>query len=93
MPIPRSRLPKLPPWQVAFDGKEDSVIFALSARSADRRTVAVYDIKKVLDGKVPDPILEPNDIVYLPPVPLKQFITSGGLGTVLGLVDFALIFR
>jgi polysaccharide export outer membrane protein len=59
----------------------------------DHRTVAVYDIKKVLNGKVPDPILEPNDIVYLPPVPFKQFITSGGLGTVLGLVDFALIFR
>jgi polysaccharide export outer membrane protein len=59
----------------------------------DHRTVAVYDIKKVLDGKVPDPILQPNDIVYLPPVPFKQFITSGGLGTVLGLVDFALIFR
>jgi polysaccharide biosynthesis/export protein len=59
----------------------------------DHRTVAVYDIKKVLDGKAPDPILEPNDIVYLPPVPFKQFITSGGLGTVLGLVDFALIFR
>ncbi len=59
----------------------------------DHRTVAVYNIKKVLDGKVPDPILEPNDIVYLPPVPFKQFITSGGLGTLLGIVDLALIFR
>ena len=59
----------------------------------DRRTVAVYNIKKVLNGKVPDPILQPNDIVYLPPVPLKQLITSGGLGTVLGLVDLALVFR
>jgi polysaccharide export outer membrane protein len=59
----------------------------------DHRTVAVYNIKKVLDGKVPDPILEPNDIVYLPAVPFKQFITSGGLGTALGILDFALIFR
>ncbi len=58
----------------------------------DRRTVAVYNIKKVLDGKVPDPILEPNDIVYLPRVPLKQFITSGGLGTVLGLVSLGITF-
>jgi len=31
--------------------------------------------------------------VYLPPVPLKELITSGGLGTILGLVDFALVFR
>ena len=59
----------------------------------DHRTGAVYNIKKVMDGRAPDPILEPNDIVYLPPVPFKQFITSGGLGTVLGLVDLALIFR
>jgi polysaccharide export outer membrane protein len=59
----------------------------------NHRTVAVYNIKKVLNGKVPDPILQPNDIVYLPPVPLKQLLTSGGLGTVLGLVDLALTFR
>jgi polysaccharide export outer membrane protein len=59
----------------------------------DHRTVAVYDIKKVLNGKVPDPILEPNDIVYLPPVPFKQFLTSGGLGTTLGLVSLALALR
>lgn len=59
----------------------------------DHRTVAVYNIKKVLDGKAPDPILEPNDIVYLPPVPFKQFLTSGGLGTTLGLVSLALALR
>jgi len=59
----------------------------------DHRTVAVYNIKKVLDGKAPDPILQPNDIVYLPPVPFKQLITSGGLGTILGIADLALIFR
>lgn len=59
----------------------------------DHRTVAVYDIRKVLNGKAPDPILEPNDIVYLPPVPFKQLIESGGLGTILGIVDLALIFH
>jgi polysaccharide biosynthesis/export protein len=59
----------------------------------DHRTVAVYDIKKVLNGKVPDPILQPNDIVYLPAVPFKQFLTSGGLGTTLGLVSLALALR
>ena len=59
----------------------------------DHRTVAVYNIKKVLDGKVPDPILQPNDIVYLPAVPLKQFLTSGGLGTTLGLVSLAFALR
>jgi polysaccharide export outer membrane protein len=54
------------------------------------RTVAVYNIKDVLNGKVPDPILQPNDIVYLPPVPLKQILASGALGTVLGLASLAI---
>jgi polysaccharide biosynthesis/export protein len=57
----------------------------------DQRTVAVYNIKKVLDGKAPDPILQPNDIVYLPPVPFKQLLSSGGLGTILSIADLALI--
>jgi polysaccharide export outer membrane protein len=59
----------------------------------DHRTVAVYDIKKILNGKAPDPILEPNDIVYLPPVPLKQLLESGGIGTLLGVVDLAIALR
>ena len=58
----------------------------------NHRTVAVYNIKKVLNGKVPDPILQPNDIVYLPPVPLKQLVTSGGLGTILSIASLALTF-
>lgn len=58
----------------------------------NRRTVAVYNIKNVMNGKVPDPILEPNDIVYLPPVPFKQLLSSGGLGTLLGIADLAITF-
>jgi len=54
------------------------------------RTVAVYDIKKVLNGKAPDPILQPNDIVYLPPVLIKQALSSGALGTVFGLTSLAI---
>jgi polysaccharide export outer membrane protein len=57
----------------------------------DHRTVAVYNIKRVLDGKDPDPILQPNDIVYLPPVPFKQLLASGGLSTILSIADLALI--
>jgi polysaccharide export outer membrane protein len=54
------------------------------------RTVAVSDIKKVLDGKAPDPILQPNDIVYLPVVPLKEALSSGGVSTVLGIATVAI---
>jgi polysaccharide export outer membrane protein len=58
----------------------------------DRRTVAVYNIRKVLDGKVPDPILQPNDIVYFPASQFKQLFTSNGFGTILGIADLAITF-
>jgi polysaccharide biosynthesis/export protein len=75
---------------ILFDGRFTDLRIIRTV--GDRRTVAVYDIKKVLNGKVPDPILEPNDIVYLPPVPLKTLLSSGGLSTVLGLASLALVF-
>ena len=58
----------------------------------DRRTVAVYNIRKVLNGKVPDPILQPNDIVYYPASQFKQLFTSNGFGTILGIADLAITF-
>jgi polysaccharide export outer membrane protein len=73
---------------ILFEGKFSDLRIIRTVGNS--RTVAVYNIKKVLDGKVPDPILQPNDIVYLPPVPLKQVLSSGALGTVLGLASLAI---
>jgi polysaccharide export outer membrane protein len=73
---------------IKFDGRFADLRIIRTV--GDHRTVAIYNIKKVLDGKVPDPILQPNDIVYLPPVPIKTLLDSGGLGTVLAVTDLAL---
>lgn len=56
----------------------------------DHRTVTTLDIKKVLYGKAPDPIMQPNDIVFLPPSPIKTSLSNGSLGSVLGVLSFAL---
>lgn len=56
----------------------------------DHRTVTTLNIKDVLYGKKPDPIMEPNDIVFLPPSPIKSSLSNGSLGSVLGLLSFAL---
>ncbi len=56
----------------------------------DHRTVTTLDIKKVLYGKAPDPIMQPNDIVFLPPSPIKTPLANGSLGSVLGVLSFAL---
>ncbi len=56
----------------------------------DHRTVTTLNIKDVLYGKAPDPIMQPNDIVFLPPSAFKASIANGSLGSILGLVSFAI---
>jgi len=56
----------------------------------NRRTVARFDIKKVINGKAPDPVLQANDIVYLPNSTLKSFFLGGTLNTLLGFVSLAI---
>ena len=55
----------------------------------DHRTVTTLNIKDVLYGKRPDPIMQPNDIVFLPPSAFKSSLANGSLGSVLGLVSFS----
>lgn len=56
----------------------------------NHRTVTTLNIKDVLYGKAPDPIMQPNDIVFLPPSPIKTPLANGSLGSILGLFSFAL---
>ena len=56
----------------------------------DHRTVTTVNIKDILYGKAPDPIMQPNDIVFLPPSPIKSSLSNGSLGSVLGVLSFAL---
>ena len=56
----------------------------------DHRTVVTLNIKDVLYGKAPDPIMQPNDIVFLPPSTFKASIANGSLGSILGIVSFGL---
>ena len=56
----------------------------------NQRTVVKLDIQKVLYGKAPDPILQPNDILFLPSSTMKAAIANGGVGVVLGLASVAL---
>ena len=55
-----------------------------------RKTVSTLNIKDVLYGRAPDPVMQPNDIVFLPPSGFKASMTNGSLGSVLGVVSFAL---
>jgi polysaccharide export outer membrane protein len=45
----------------------------------------------VLDGKAPDPVLQADDIVFLPSDNLKAAIKSGGINTLTSLASLVLI--
>jgi polysaccharide biosynthesis/export protein len=49
------------------------------------RKVVHVDVKKVMDGKAPDPVLQADDIVLLPTSAMKAAIKGGGLGTLVGI--------
>ena len=55
------------------------------------RTEVKVDIKRIQYGLDPDPLLEAGDIVFLPTAPLKQAISSNGIGTLLGVISVLLI--
>jgi polysaccharide export outer membrane protein len=68
-----------------FQGKYNDV--RLVRTVGDHRTVVKLDIQRIMHGKDPDPILEPNDIVYLPDSTIKASMANGSLGTLLGIVS------
>ncbi|MGD0444062.1 MAG: polysaccharide biosynthesis/export family protein [Edaphobacter sp.] len=69
-----------------FEGKSNDLRIIRSVGLT--RTVVQVDIKKVMDGKAPDPVLQAEDIVFLPSSSWKAAIKSGGIATVLGIASF-----
>lgn len=65
---------------VTKDGKPDRVLVPL-------------DIKKIREGKADDPILQANDIVFLPTNAMKATLKSFGAGGVLSVVSVLLAAR
>lgn len=54
------------------------------------RTVVRVDIKKVMQGKAPDPVLQADDIIFLPTSAMKAAIKGGGISTALGIASVLL---
>lgn len=89
-PIPIQQNSPLTLMQVAsigggpgFEGKLDDLRIIRTV-GLDRKVVDV-DIKKVMNGKAPDPVLQADDIVFLPTSAMKAAIKGGGLSTLVGI--------
>ena len=55
------------------------------------RKLLVVNIKRVLQGVDPDPVLQADDVVFLPSDALKAAIKSGGIGTLSNIASLLII--
>ena len=72
-----------------YEGKYDDLRIIRTV-GLERRVTRV-DISKIIQGKAPDPILQADDIIFLPSSTVKAAIKNGGVSTLLGIVSL-LIF-
>jgi len=70
---------------IGFEGRYDDL--RLIRTEGDKRVVVRVDIKKIRDGKAPDPVLQANDIVFLPTDEMKAALKNLGVGGLLGIVS------
>jgi polysaccharide export outer membrane protein len=72
-----------------FEGKQGDLRIIRSVGMT--RQVVRVDMKKVVNGQAPDPVLQAEDIIFLPSSSMKAAIKNGGIGTLLGIVSVLLI--
>jgi polysaccharide export outer membrane protein len=55
------------------------------------RTFVRVDLKRIMQGKDPDPVLQADDIVFLPADNLKAAIKSGGINVVTSIASLLIV--
>jgi polysaccharide export outer membrane protein len=71
-----------------FEGKYDDLRIVRTI--GFERKVVKLDIKKVFLGKAPDPVLQADDIVYMPSSTIKAALNNGGFGAITSVAQLAL---
>jgi len=74
---------------VGFEGRFEDL--RIIRTEGAKREVVKVDVKRVLHGKDPDPILQADDIVFLPTNTIKAALKGNGIETLIGLADVAII--
>jgi polysaccharide export outer membrane protein len=74
---------------VGFEGRFEDLRIIRTVGA--KREVVKVDVKRVLHGKDPDPILQADDIVFLPTNNLKAALKGNGIQTLVSLADVAII--
>lgn len=71
-----------------FEGSQNDLRIIRSVGTS--RQVVRVDLKKVINGKAPDPVIQAEDIIFLPSSAMKAAIKNGGISTLLGIVSVLL---
>ena len=66
-----------------FEGKANEL--HLIRTTGTTRTLTIIKMDEVLKGKQPDPVLQSDDILYLPSNKVLAAIRQGGVNTAIGL--------
>jgi polysaccharide export outer membrane protein len=74
---------------VGFEGRYEDLRI-IRTEGLERKLVRV-DIKHILRGEAPDPILQANDIVFLPTNAIKAALKSNGLSLLTNIADVAIL--
>ena len=74
---------------IGYEGRFDDLRI-IRTDGLERKMIKV-DISKIQKGLEPDPILQADDIVFLPSNQLKAAIKSGGIGTLSGIASLLIV--
>jgi polysaccharide export outer membrane protein len=74
---------------VGFEGKFQDL--RIIRTEGAKREVVKVDVKRVLHGKDPDPILQADDIVFLPTNNIKAALKGNGIQTLTSVAEVAIL--
>ena len=72
-----------------FEGKHSDL--RIIRTTGLERKLVVVDLRDVQRGKAPDPLLQADDIVFLPTDALRGALKNGGLNTITGIASLLII--
>jgi len=70
-----------------FEGKREET--RIIRTEGTRRIEVKVNMSRVIAGKDPDPVLQPDDILYLPTSGVKAAIRAGGIATLMGIAQIS----
>jgi len=70
-----------------FDSESNHIV--LIRTEGNERKQVKLNLSRIIKGKAPDPILEAEDVVYIPSSSMRAAIKSGGISIAVAIASLA----